>query len=710
MGQSAFTPKAIIGVDSLSVVGRTDSGTGKADSIDFGEFYAAWIDSLTTTEPVAPNVWWFDESAGIPKQSEGIPPTIDTQPQDTEVSPGDDATFSVVYTNGESVQWYADGEAIVGATSDSYVRTTVEDDNGLEIICVVTGPGGSTTSDAATLVVAVAPEVRTSSIGNVLSFDGIDDWVQIDDIAPTLEGSDKIEVKLGFRTSQSTGAGNSNMLFSLHTASGGNVLRIAVSPANGGIYCGTPAGADATAGSGYNNGEPHSLRCVIDTVAGDFDVYVDDVLVDTFATTSVDFSEITLASIGQEYDGASKGDYFDGEIWDASVFADDSLVCWFRMDEGAGSTLADSSSNAVSPSVFGATWTTIALALVIVAQPASTTADVSEFASVGVAAKNAASYQWKADGVAISGETSSVLEFESVQAGDYGVDYTCDLVGIDGDTATTNAAQISAAPAVSGFPVNVGFITDLHLGDAANYGDKRPTEGQDKLDDAIAAFATESLGGLVLNGDMIDGESGATQAQSDIASILTDAGALSVPIAVTVGNHEYGALNRSQILAAYKIPRGHGHVDLGSACRLVSIDQTYGLASGNPSFRGGDYTQLNGVVPSDQLTWLAKVLNTARSCLVFSHWRLNDENAAQNVKNASAVRAVLEAAGNVKGVFTGHAHTNAYNLINGIPYYNMMAATVGADPLNAYAKITLDSDGITVTGYGQQTSYAKVTV
>lgn len=133
------------------------------------DLQSAMLAALPTTEPVASNVAWLD--SGIVKLSAGIPPTITDQPDSVSVAEGSTATFSVTATNATGYQWQLDSGAgyanISGATSSSYTTPTlVANDHGNLYRCVVTGPGGSATSTAATLSVELQGDVYVSTTGN----------------------------------------------------------------------------------------------------------------------------------------------------------------------------------------------------------------------------------------------------------------------------------------------------------------------------------------------------------------------------------------------------------------------------------------------------------------------------------------------------------------------------------------------------------------
>lgn len=109
------------------------------------------------TEPVAPNVIWND--GGVITLSVGIPPVITDQPDDDTAADGETAAFSLTATNATSYQWQLDSGSgfanISDATSSSYTTPTLTvGDDGNEYRCVVTGAGGSVTSNSATLTIS----------------------------------------------------------------------------------------------------------------------------------------------------------------------------------------------------------------------------------------------------------------------------------------------------------------------------------------------------------------------------------------------------------------------------------------------------------------------------------------------------------------------------------------------------------------------------
>jgi hypothetical protein len=121
-------------------------GTGKA-----GNYYvvvnnaAGWATSAVATLTV------------------NVPPTIWDQPQDQTVSQGQDAAFFVVSGGSTpfTYQWNFNGSPLAGATSSSLVVPAAQPAQAGGYNVVVANPGGSVTSQVATLTVVVPPTITT---------------------------------------------------------------------------------------------------------------------------------------------------------------------------------------------------------------------------------------------------------------------------------------------------------------------------------------------------------------------------------------------------------------------------------------------------------------------------------------------------------------------------------------------------------------------
>lgn len=80
-------------------------------------------------------------------------PVITQQPANQEITEGDTLTLEVVATGATSYQWKKDNVAIQEGTSATYTKEASTTEDAGSYVCVVTGAGGSVTSNAATVVV-----------------------------------------------------------------------------------------------------------------------------------------------------------------------------------------------------------------------------------------------------------------------------------------------------------------------------------------------------------------------------------------------------------------------------------------------------------------------------------------------------------------------------------------------------------------------------
>ena len=129
-------------------------------------------------------------------------------------------------------------------------------------------------------------------------------------------------------------------------------------------------------------------------------------------------------------------------------------------------------------------------------------------------------------------------------------------------------------------------------------------------------------------------------------------------------------------------------------------------SDGQPYGRNNfEWTDAN--IPAEELEWLQADLQTAsQPVIVFVHQRL-DVNSRYAVKNAKAIRRVLQQSGKVRAVLQGHSHENDYRDLDGIHYCTLRAMVEGAGAANnGYSVMSIAADGaIQIQGFHQQSDY-----
>lgn len=242
--------------------------------------------------------------------------------------------------------------------------------------------------------------------------------------------------------------------------------------------------------------------------------------------------------------------------------------------------------------------------------------------------------------------------------------------------ASASAAHLLAAESTARPLFRVGLMTDLH------YADKAPTktrfyrEALDKLDEAVDHFNKEKPAFVIELGDFIDKAATMEQELEWLGTIEKRFARLSMPRHYVLGNHCVTTLTKEEFAAHTGMSKTPHYAFEEAGVTFLVLDACYredGVAYGRENFDWKDT-----FIPQAELDWLqAQLTSTKGPVVVFAHQRL-DESAPHMVKNASAVRAVLEKSGKVLAVFQGHSHKNDYQQIAGIHYCTLVAMVEGS--------------------------------
>lgn len=261
------------------------------------------------------------------------------------------------------------------------------------------------------------------------------------------------------------------------------------------------------------------------------------------------------------------------------------------------------------------------------------------------------------------------------------------------------AASPEAKPAC-----RIGLITDLH------YADKLPTKSRfyretyGKLEEAVAKLNAERPDFVVELGDLIDKAVSVEEEISWLKRIEAVFAETKAPRHYVLGNHCVATLTKTEFAehtAAARTP----HYSFDQAgFHFVILDACY-TADGTPYQRDNfDWKDAN--VPPDESEWLREDLARAKHpVIVFAHQRL-DEKGPHSVRNAPAVREILEHPSKVLAVFQGHSHANDYQQIAGIHYCTLVAMVEGSGADNSgYALLDVMPDSsLRLHGFRRQQS------
>jgi alkaline phosphatase len=224
------------------------------------------------------------------------------------------------------------------------------------------------------------------------------------------------------------------------------------------------------------------------------------------------------------------------------------------------------------------------------------------------------------------------------------------LVATGLDLASIGELRAGGDPAKGG--PRFGLVTDLHYADKPPAGTRHYRESLPKLAEAADRFGKEKPAFVAELGDLIDAADSVEAEQRYLKRIDREFAAISKDRHYVLGNHCVDTLRKGEFLDAvgqkesyYSFDRGEVHFVVLDACF-----RSDGTPYGRKNFK---WTDAN--VPAAELDWLkADLKGTDKKVVVFAHQRL-DVASDYGVKNAPAVRKVLEGSGKVLAVFQGTA-------------------------------------------------------
>lgn len=277
-----------------------------------------------------------------------------------------------------------------------------------------------------------------------------------------------------------------------------------------------------------------------------------------------------------------------------------------------------------------------------------------------------------------------------------------------GSLVLTAAGLVRPAGAFAGEEpaggVRFGLVTDLHYADKPPAGTRHYRESLPKLAEAAGRFGKDRPAFVAELGDLIDAAASVDTELAYLKRIDKEFAAISKDRHYVLGNHCVDTLTKDEFLGGVGQPKSYYSFDRGGV-HFVVLDACF-RSDGKPYGRkNSKWTDAN--VPAAELDWLKEDLKaTTKKAVVFAHQRLDVANN-HGVRNAAAVRAVLEGSKRVLAVFQGHSHKNDYKDIAGVHYCTLVAMVEGAGAASSgYSTVDVRPDGtITVAGFRKQKGY-----
>ena len=259
--------------------------------------------------------------------------------------------------------------------------------------------------------------------------------------------------------------------------------------------------------------------------------------------------------------------------------------------------------------------------------------------------------------------------------------------------------------------VRFGMVTDIHYAD--HDPDKAPCgvggrryyrESLRKLDEAVSVFNARGLDFAIELGDFKDDSGGRVPTLAHLDRIEAAFARFNGPRYHVAGNHDFDCITTEEFFSRTPnagVPSGTGYYSFErGGVKFIVLNACFDSQM-RPYCRNNPWDDAN--VPQDELAWFEEELRSAKgNVIVFCHQRF--ENTAEPrhiVKNAAAVRDLMERSGKVRGVITGHQHKGGVCMLNGIPYYSLRALVCDTgEGANSFAEVAVYPSGnFTVTGW-----------
>lgn len=254
--------------------------------------------------------------------------------------------------------------------------------------------------------------------------------------------------------------------------------------------------------------------------------------------------------------------------------------------------------------------------------------------------------------------------------------------------------------------VRFGMVTDLHYARIPDIPrDRYYAQGVEKLRQCVDVMNRRGVDFLVELGDFKDQCETKAETVSCLEEIEAEFRRFEGPRYHVLGNHDNDCLTKAEFLSHIS---NHGQVAASGYYAFAVNGVTFVVLDANfnakmEDYSPGNWTWTDANVPLHELDWLEHALSAAPGrVIVFGHQRIDPAAEDRHrVRNAVAVRNVLERSGKVAAVLTGHEHRGGQCAHHGIFYYTLRALVKDSLPeSNSFAEVALYQSGrIDVTGY-----------
>jgi predicted MPP superfamily phosphohydrolase len=267
--------------------------------------------------------------------------------------------------------------------------------------------------------------------------------------------------------------------------------------------------------------------------------------------------------------------------------------------------------------------------------------------------------------------------------------------------------------------LRVGLVADVHY--ANRTGSHRYyREGLNRLSTAVAEFRRRSVDLVILLGDATDGGNGEAEQLcrvDEVAHVLAEAPGEALFVA---GNHDLEDTTKGEFYDRMWSSLAYPHdamayehsyaVDRGGF-RFIFLDTHFD--SNGTDWSYGNFRWQDAHVRSDHLAWAAGIAAGAPDAgvILITHEAVDyrEKNGNRDPHVLSNHRAVWDAVSHgedslVRIVFQGHYHPGRLAHVRTAPVVTLAAMVEGAPPSTAFAIADIESEAVSIAGYGSQHS------
>ena len=241
------------------------------------------------------------------------------------------------------------------------------------------------------------------------------------------------------------------------------------------------------------------------------------------------------------------------------------------------------------------------------------------------------------------------------------------------------AGAFTAAPVMAGVAplVKFGVVTDIHHADRDKAGNVDYRGALAKLQAAVTRLEGRGLDFIIELGDFKDHSGSVSATLAKLDEVEAAFAAFSGGHYHAMGNHDTDCLTKDEFFShvsntGFSAAKGYYSFVRGGVTFIV-LDANFNSDSDTAHYSQGNWDWTVAYIPPTEREWLKTTLAAAPGpAVVFCHQRL-DAAGAHPVKNAAAVREIIENSGKVIGVFAGHEHWGGRSCANGVSYYTLLA-------------------------------------